>query len=217
MEVLEILLKGFSAERLNHDGKRFRYKNVPMELQPLQRPHPPIWYPSSNEGSARWAGERGYNYVTLGSMERAKKNIDAFRAGCATRSGAGVPGAAHADGVAIGVNRHIVVADTDADALRIAKPAHEVYHASLSKLWRENVQGPSILLPSTEHVEQEIAAGSTIAGSPDTVRKAIAAQIDTLGLNYMLCGFYFGDMKHEHAMRSMSLFATEVMPALTAA
>lgn len=214
MEVLEILLKGFGSERLDHEGKRFRYKNVPMELQPLQRPHPPIWYPSSNEGSARWAGERGYNYVTLGSMDRARKNIDAFRAGLATRATADVPSDSHPGGVAIGVNRHIVVADTDADALRIAKPAHEVYHASLSKLWRENVQGPSILLPSTEHVEQEIAAGSTIAGSPETVRRAVAEQIRTLGLNYMLCGFYFGDMKHQDAMRSLSLFATEVMPAL---
>ena len=32
-------------ERLTFAGRHFRYEDVPMELRPLQRPYPPLWYP----------------------------------------------------------------------------------------------------------------------------------------------------------------------------
>ena len=32
------------------------------------------------------------------------------------------------------------------------------------------------------------------------------------GANYFVCSFQWGDLTHEQAMRSLELFATEVMP-----
>lgn len=32
------------------------------------------------------------------------------------------------------------------------------------------------------------------------------------GANYFVCSFQWGDLTHEQAMRSIELFATEVMP-----
>jgi hypothetical protein len=32
------------------------------------------------------------------------------------------------------------------------------------------------------------------------------------GANYLVCSFQWGDLTHEQAMRSIELFATEVMP-----
>jgi alkanesulfonate monooxygenase SsuD/methylene tetrahydromethanopterin reductase-like flavin-dependent oxidoreductase (luciferase family) len=214
-EVLEVVINGLTHDRLDHQGKRFSYKNVPMELKPLQQPHPPIWYPSSNEGGAAWAGERGYHYVTLGPIESARKNVAAYRAALAKRGAPDVASPDFPGGTAIGINRHIVIADTDAEALRIAKPAHERYYDSLTKLWRENVQGPVVAASSKKDVEEEMQAGSTIVGSPDTVRAEIERQIKAIGLNYMLCGFIFGGMTLADAMRSQSLFATEIMPKLS--
>lgn len=42
IEALEAVTAGLTNERLNHSGKHFSYKNVPMEVRPLQQPHPPI-------------------------------------------------------------------------------------------------------------------------------------------------------------------------------
>jgi hypothetical protein len=53
-----------------------------------------------------------------------------------------------------------------------------------------------------------------IAGTPDSVRKQIAAQSADLDFNYMLGYMMFGDMSLPHAMRSLDLFSREVMPAI---
>ena len=213
LESLEVVLEGLTSPRLTHEGKHFKYKNVPMELKPVQQPHPPIWYPSSNEGGATFAGERGYNFVTLGSRELAKKNIDAYRAALAKRGRPRRGESSVSGGAAIGVNRHIVIADTDGEAMRIAGPAYETYYASLSKLQRENTQGPNILLHTSGDVQHSIGIGASIVGSPAAVRAEVERQVQELGLNYMTCGFFFGTITAEHAGRSLELFAKEIMPA----
>ena len=43
-EALEMILKGLTEPSLTYHGKHFHFDNVPMELVPLQKPHPPIWY-----------------------------------------------------------------------------------------------------------------------------------------------------------------------------
>ena len=212
LEALEVLEKGMSNDRLDHQGKRFTYKDVPIEVHCVQKPHPPIWYPSSTPEGASFAGERGYNFMTLGSIEIAKKNIDAFKAAFAKRDKAQVPSPAFPGGVAMGVNRHVVIADTDADALKIARPAHEMYYASLTKLWRENVATTAVARAAVPDIEKAIAEGSVIVGSPATVRAQIQRQVDELGLNYMTCGMFFGNLAYEHAMRSLDLLAKEVIP-----
>jgi alkanesulfonate monooxygenase SsuD/methylene tetrahydromethanopterin reductase-like flavin-dependent oxidoreductase (luciferase family) len=42
-EALQVILKGLTEKRLDHEGKYFTFKDVPMEMQPVQRPHPPLW------------------------------------------------------------------------------------------------------------------------------------------------------------------------------
>jgi hypothetical protein len=37
------------------------------------------------------------------------------------------------------------------------------------------------------------------------------------GANYFVCSFQWGDLTHEHSMRSIELFATEVMSRYVAA
>ena len=214
LEVLEVLEKGLSSERLDHQGKRFQYKNVPVEVHCVQKPHPPIWYPTSNEDGARFAGERGYNVVTLGPMPVAKSNLDAYKAAYARRGKPQVPGSAFPGGTAIGVNRHIVIADTDADAVRIARPAHEMHHASLTKLWRENHATTAVAKAAIADLEKAMAEGASIIGSPETVRREIQRQVDELGINYMTCGMFFGNLSYEHAMRSQTLLAKEVIPKI---
>ncbi len=217
LEALDVLEKGLVTERLDHQGKRFSYKAVPIEVRCVQKPHPPIWYPSSNPEGSAFAGARGYNFMTLGSLPVARKNIDAFRAAYAKRGAPQVPRSAFEGGVAIGVNRHIVIADTDADALRIAKPAHESFHASITKLWRENHATTAVAKAAIGDIQEAIDAGSIIVGSPDTVAREIQRQIDALGINYMTLGMFFGSMSYEHAMRSQSLFASEVMARIRSA
>ena len=43
-EVLELVIKGLSERSLTFHGEFFHFDDVPMELEPFQKPHPPIWY-----------------------------------------------------------------------------------------------------------------------------------------------------------------------------
>src|SRR5450755_1192178 len=68
IDAFDTLLAGMTSDRLNHKGPYYSYANVPMELRPLQRPHPGLWYGSLNAVGAQWAGERGLHFATLGSV-----------------------------------------------------------------------------------------------------------------------------------------------------
>ena len=60
-------------------GPYFTYTDVPMALRPLQQPHPPFWYGSSNTIGAAWSGEHGMHFVANGPTALAKANIAAYR------------------------------------------------------------------------------------------------------------------------------------------
>jgi alkanesulfonate monooxygenase SsuD/methylene tetrahydromethanopterin reductase-like flavin-dependent oxidoreductase (luciferase family) len=177
-----------------------------------------MWYGSSNVVGSQWAGERGLHFASNGGTERAKENIAAYRAALAGRgTGVETPHAEFPGGGAIGISRQVVVADTDEEAHRIAKPAHEHIYNNQMFLRREALRRTDMKSrpgyvdpPSKGDYDLAIADGSTIAGSPATVRAAIEAQIEALGINYLICYFMFGNMTLKDAMRSMELFATQV-------
>lgn len=213
-EVLDILKKGFTSDRLNHEGKHYTYKNVPMELKPLQKPYPPIWYPSSNEDGARYSGTNGYHYVTLGPTADATKRIAAYREALKARGTVEHPLAGVDGGAVAGINRRVVVADTDAEALRIAEPAFKRWHASLTKLARENAGGPVDAIHEIAELKKSMEEGVFIVGSPDTVRREVEAQIKAMKCNYMGIAFHFGTLTIAEVKRSLTLFANEVMAKL---
>jgi hypothetical protein len=59
-----------------------------------------------------------------------------------------------------------------------------------------------------------ITQGQANAGSPETVRAFLAAQLDDTRANYVVGQFCFGDLKLDEMIFSVELFAAQVMPAL---
>jgi alkanesulfonate monooxygenase SsuD/methylene tetrahydromethanopterin reductase-like flavin-dependent oxidoreductase (luciferase family) len=217
IDAFDCISAGLVTDSLSHSGPHFAYENVPIAVRPLQRPHPAFWYGSSNTIGSTWAGERGLHFVTLGPMATAKANIDAFKEALAKRGGPAQPKAEFPGGVAIGVQRHIFVADTDAEAARFARPAMEVHLAHLNWLRvKHGVTGLTSRLnvPRGANYEECVADGTVIAGTPETVRAEIERQSAELGINYLLTYLFLGTMALSDALRSLQLFSAEVMPKL---
>jgi alkanesulfonate monooxygenase SsuD/methylene tetrahydromethanopterin reductase-like flavin-dependent oxidoreductase (luciferase family) len=217
MDAFACISAGLTSDTLSHAGPHFTYTNVPMALRPLQQPHPPFWYGSSNQIGAAWSGERGMHFAANGPTSLAKGNIAAYREALAKGAGPAVPKPEFKGGTAIGLLRHIVVAETDAEARRIAKPAIAHHSASLNHL--RNTQSGSVPDPrSNIHrgttLEEWERDGMAIAGSPATVWAAIEQQAGELGINYLLSYLFFGAMTLEEALRSLELFRAEVMPKI---
>ena len=217
VDAYQCVSAALTSDSLTYKGPYFAYDNVPMALRPLQRPHPPFWYASSNPVGATWAGEQGLHFVTLGSTATAKSIIDAYRAALGKRGGPAQPKPEFAGGAVIGLQRHIFVADTDAEAHRFAKPAVEAHLAHLNWLKvRLGDVGPRarVLIPHGTSYEDMLAHGGIISGSPQTVRAEIERLVADTGINYLLTYLMLGTMSLADGLRSLDLFATEVMPHL---
>ena len=205
-EAVDLVLKGLTSEVLDFTGKRFAFRNVPMELKPLQRPHPPVWYGVHAPESAERAARRNLNVVSLDPPAETRLAIDRYRA---------IWPQVHAESVPfpkLGLGRFIVVAPTDAEAMALARRAYVVWHASFTHLFRRHGRAQAHPRPAT--FDLVIERGQGIAGTPGTVAEALAAQLDATRCNYLVGQFAFGDLTCGEALRSITLFADEVMPVL---
>jgi alkanesulfonate monooxygenase SsuD/methylene tetrahydromethanopterin reductase-like flavin-dependent oxidoreductase (luciferase family) len=210
-EVRDILLLGLRPETttLNYTGRFYSFDNVPLVTKPVQTPHPSIWYGTATPDSAVWTALNNINVLSLGPTSRAKAIGDRYREEWA-RLGKPLDKLPM-----LGLSRRVVVADTDEEALRIARPAYREAHAALEWLWKR--QGKDLHLNAVMGTEHDDAQklGTAFAGSPASVRQWIAQQQAESGVNYLALHMAYGHMKKTDAERSLDLFATEVMPAFT--
>ena len=206
-ETFEILLKGLASDELTHHGERYDFDAVPMTLSPVQRPHPPLWFGISHAGRAEWAAEHEVNVVAL--LPAADGPADHRRlpgrvGGARTRP---------EDIPFMGVSRLIVVAETDDEAMSVARRAYRRWFESINLLWRK-YDVPS---PSTASCPRTSSTGTTPARASPARRPRRAstsqAQIEEAGINYFCADLAFGDITFEEASRTVELFEREIIPA----
>jgi alkanesulfonate monooxygenase SsuD/methylene tetrahydromethanopterin reductase-like flavin-dependent oxidoreductase (luciferase family) len=212
-EALGVLLKGLTQDRLAHEGKWYRVPDMPLELHPVQKPLPPLWYGGGDERGATLAARYGMHFVTLGSNERVAKVLAAYRAAWAAHDGAPERALSRVTEPLAGVGRHVFVAETDAAAEKLARPAYDYWWDSVTKLWRAHGAAPitGMMIDSYDEARR---IGVAVVGSPATVKAELMAQAEAIPFNYLVCQVSFGCLTHAQEMRSLELFASEVMPAL---
>ena len=206
IEARDIVLQALTSDEVNFNGKYYNFDGFPMVLNPFQKPRPPLWYGLGSPQSAVWCAANEVNVVSMMGGKVARGPFDRYREEWDKA------GKAEADLPVLGLNRHIVVADTDAEAARIAAPAYAKWRNSFSWLW--DLKGVPFPFPYPETFEAHQAAGYSIAGSPRTVRDALAHDLELAGGNGVLGHMIFGSLAYEDALHSLELFASEVMPAL---
>ena len=213
-----------------------------MYLRPLQQPYPPLWYMRN----AVTAAMDGMHTILVGSLDSLRAEVPRYREAWEEHQGVGALTAQGQEPM-IGLVVHLVVAETDAEAIAAATPAWEKYRWNLAAPRRLEAERRGLTqflqtkdgsfgfvgdrpagLPARE-MRRDISAelerfdeqkqrghpnrlgGVALAGSPVAVREYLDEYLAT-GANYLVCSFQWGDLSHEQAMRSIELFATEVMP-----
>ncbi len=211
-ETLAVVVQGLTQERLTYLGKHFQFQDVPMELQPLQQPYPPLWYPTRDVDSVRQAARQGYNCVTIGPAAQVRQSVDIYWETWTTHQRDEGRLNAHVSEPKVGVMRQVVVADTDDEALAVAQEAHSDWYQSITKLWHTHGDhGPD------GHFawEPSIRDGSIIFGSPERVKEQVEELMDQTGCNYLACAFAWGTLTHEQSLHSLRLFSEEIIPIFT--
>ena len=193
LEALAVLLAGLTNSRLSFDGAHHRYDDVPMELHPLQRPYPPLWYPTNNPESVEYAAANGYNFVGLvrrGVARAGRRVLAELGAAPARPWQAQRPRGAPK----VGILRQVVVADTDEEASATARAADGDRHRSITKLWHDHndhsVDGLFTWETATQYE-------TMIFGSPARVREQVARLLAESGCNYLICAFAWGTLPHQ--------------------
>ncbi len=206
VEALDMIREGLIDGRMTIEGKYWQYDDVQLSIRPFQSPLPQMWAAVSSADSAVWPATHGLNIVVGAPPPKAREVFQRF---LVERAAAGVNSA---NPPLMGLNRYIIVADTDEAALEIGRRAWRKFHQSFILLWNRHGGTPGNNLP--DDFDALITRGNAIAGTAETVLSALEGQVTTAGANFFSGSFIFGDMSFEEASRSINLFADHCMPAL---
>ena len=205
---LRSCVQGLTSERSASRASIYDFDDVPMELDPLQKPHPPMWYGVNTAEGAETAGMQGFNFVANALTTQVRGLTDRY---WEARK------AAHPDTAEtplLGLGRFVILGETDEQALTIARRAYPRWHAHFHHLYHQRGEAAVYGAPRRRISTRSRMAAAASAGSPTTVARMIKDQTRESGTNYFVGQFAFGDLTLAEVLRTIELFVREVMPSL---
>ncbi|MFH8787111.1 LLM class flavin-dependent oxidoreductase [Streptomyces roseoverticillatus] len=218
-EAVELLRTALGTDgTIDFEGPVHRVRDVTLSFPSLQRPHPPLWVPTTNRNTLRHLSSVGAHTGSTMIVPRASMGL-VYRHYLDWWRGHG-----HATDPDIGYWTLVHVAPTDAEAeARAAAHITETFTKTLqySSVRRSGEQHA----PASKLSTPDILAGSgdfgflldhnlVFVGSPQTVTERIRAAAAEGHFNTVLGEFAFGGLEERHRAESLELFAREVIPAL---
>ena len=208
------------------EGQHYNFRYVNLWPRPYQQPHPPIWIPSQGSSETiKWASHPSRKYpflVTFSAQDLVIRYLDMYREEARNHG-------YEADGNQLGWAAPIYVADTDERAKAEATQAIEsLFNEYLSMPWEMLLPPGYMSLSSMQRtmkmrkslgtlakrltVDDLMASGTAVIGSPKTVRERIERVREKTGFNRLVSMLQFGVLPDDLAKRNMEMFAAEVMP-----
>jgi alkanesulfonate monooxygenase SsuD/methylene tetrahydromethanopterin reductase-like flavin-dependent oxidoreductase (luciferase family) len=213
-EHLGIMVNHWSAgEGLAHEGRFFAYPNATVLPPPVQQPHPPVWIAALSARSMQWAVKLGFdsNFIFSPFREPFSHVEDVYGAFVAAMEEQGRPRAQ----AKFAVNRMTYVGEPQDthEVLGYVLMNHRIIDQQLAGA--EQVKGGDYAVeqaikkdePELEQMHENIAFGEVTQ-----VRAKLERYAD-LGVD-MFSAWHNVGQPHERVVRSMELFAREVMPGL---
>ena len=208
-QTVAFILEGMRDGAVTVPEEGGKQRRMPLAIPPLQQPHPPLWYGVHSPQAGERAARRGMHVIGLDTVPELAPCFDNYRKAWRethgeTQGDAPLP--------KIGIGRFVFVADTDVEALRVARRAYAKWHASF--VYLSQLMGWKHRHPRPAEFDAIAADGRAVAGTPDTVFRHVRDQVRATGANYFVGQFAFGDLTQEETLRSIALFSREVMPRL---
>jgi luciferase family oxidoreductase group 1 len=209
-ESVDIILKALAGGPFSYEGKLFRIPETTI-FPALEGPRPPIWITAQSPDSVEGAVRRGFNVLTGGFGVPIERMAEFRRLFDRT-----VAEVKPAKPLAVGVQRAVYVTDSAADARAAAEEARWNMRVTLSlRNHYERVEaGQAVAVPApTEPDVDDLLDRFLVIGTPETCVRQIERLRREVGITHFNCSFWFGDLAQARVLRSMELFAREVMPA----
>ncbi len=222
-EAHEIIIKAWTQPGpFRFAGRHFEINYANPWPRPYQAPHPPIWIPSQGSTSTiKWAAKMRYTYCqTLSPIALVARVFQQYREEAEKNGYTATP-------EQLAWSNSIYIAETDAKALREAKPHLEAYANRLLGMPIEMLLPPGY--SSVESIKKIAAAkiqssgkiqtaedliklGVVMIGSPNTVREMLAEYQDMAGFGTSLTKTQFGTLPADMTRANIQAVAQEILP-----
>jgi len=211
VEAEDIMIKAWTSEKFEHKGKFWDIKLPMLRPRPLTKPHPAIIRACSGEEAMLGMARAGRPFLmNIQSNETTQHRMNLYRK---TMRDSGYDDAAIERNVDDSwIWRNIFVAETDAEAERLALPNFEVQQEFRQAMRKKVYQEQGVLLKQESGpVARNEVKHSLVCGSPATVAEEIA-RIDKIGIGGLILVFRLGPMPYDVAANSIKLFMNKVAP-----
>ena len=196
VESLDVLTMAWRDGKVSFNGKYHRMEDVAINVQPVQKPTPPIYLAALSEASYRLAGERGY--PILGIPYASCKKLSEVAEKTALYKDTLAATGHDPDQFDAVQCFHGHIAETDRAAHDNAKRGMIPYLAARMSVrprnYDELYRDRMILVGTPEHWIEHIE------------------EIRRTGTNYLIFMMNYATLEQERILRSMELMAKEVMP-----
>lgn len=209
-EALDLMTLAWTSETFSFEGKYYRVPETRLTPKPAQHPHPPFWYGVSATSSLRRAARR--HAVQFMSPRHGPEELIAhFKP-------------YEAEAQAIGwtiperpIIRTVFIAETRARAEEIAAPAlnylfTELYGAASAAGDRVLRAADGSVITDKDQVAFDNFKNRYIIGDPEFAIEQLMLYRDAVQPTEVVCWMHLPGLRGADVMRSVELFAREVMP-----
>ncbi|MBK8961311.1 MAG: LLM class flavin-dependent oxidoreductase [Proteobacteria bacterium] len=209
-EALDLMTLAWTGEFFEFDGKYYKVPRTQLTPRPVQDPHPPFWYGVSATSSLKRAARR--HAVQIMSPRHGPEELIAhFKPYEATAKEIGwtIPERP--------IMRSVFVAPTKAQAEAIAAPAlnylfRELYGAASAAGDRVLRAADGSVITDKDDVGFENFKNRYIIGDPQFAIEQLSLYRDAVQPTEVVCWMHLPGLSGAEAMKSVELFAREVMP-----
>lgn len=213
-ESIEFIMQAWTAtERMDFKSSHFDIESYDCFPKPVQQPFPPIYAsvggsPSSLELAAQYGMHVGTalfhpdRQVLAQGIAQYRERLRDFGFDPATRE-------------VMGITQMYCAADHE-EALRDGDEFATNYYRFFSKLDKESKDATVPNFFATARGADMNAVDGAFFGDPEDLKRRIAHNRDTLGLDLLLMEVAQGGASYDKVMSCLELFGKEVMPALQA-
>jgi alkanesulfonate monooxygenase SsuD/methylene tetrahydromethanopterin reductase-like flavin-dependent oxidoreductase (luciferase family) len=212
-EALEMILAAWESERFSFAGRYFRAQDLTLVPRPLQSPHPPVRIAANSPDTFPMAARRRFPIFAtplINPPDKLKEGLAVYRRALP----AGSPGdIALAFPVHVAASREEARRECEAGLLRFLHEAGE----RLRPLREADIKSFEAFRAVVARIERvtydDMDREMGVFGDPDYFVERVRTLKSEYGMDEFICYFNQGGlMDHDMVRRSMTLFATEVMP-----
>ena len=204
-EYLELVQRLWSEESVTHHSDTCVLENVRMNIRPIQKPRPPIWFAANNDKAIRRAARMGDNWFINphSTLETIRRQMVIYREELETQ------GKTFPD--ELPVIKEIYCAKDRAAAAELAGPYLLGKYRDYAK-W-----GQDDAMPEDESFDKDfddLTKDRFVLGSPEECYEQLRPYWQEVGVNHLIFRTHWAGMPTETALDSMRMISQELLPEL---